>query len=445
MSRHESLPGFRAFYPEDRARLGHLLEVWRRSCRRHGFREWEGPVLEPLEVITAKSGDEIVRQLFNFTDKGERAVTLRPEMTPTLARMVAARANALPKPIRWFAVGECYRYEKQQKGRLRAFHQLNADLLGEAGPGADAEIIALCADCLLSLGLPRDSFAIRLSDRTLWFRVLAALGVPDERVPAVLNAVDKLERSAEPELLAALAEALAGTPAEPARVLADSRRLAAVRSLAGLEAMAGGDPAVAARLAEWRELLGLLAALGVADLVKVDLGIVRGVAYYTGFVFEAFDAAGEQRALAGGGRFDGLIERMGGPPMPAVGFGMGDVTVANLLESRGLMPAYADGPDFYAAILGPDARPAALADVAALRAAGMRVEYNLRDGKFPKLMQAAESAGARFALVYGGDEVARGAAKLRDLASRSEAEIPRGDLVPALRAVLEEGFRAVQP
>ena len=178
MSRFESLPGFRAFYPEERARLGHILEVWRRACRRYGFREWEGPVLEPLELLTAKSGDEIVRQLFNFTDKGERAVTLRPEMTPTLARMVGARANGLPKPIRWFAIGECYRYEKQQKGRLRAFHQLNADLLGEAGPAADAEIIALCADCLLGFGLARDSFAIRLSDRTLWIRVLAALGVP---------------------------------------------------------------------------------------------------------------------------------------------------------------------------------------------------------------------------------------------------------------------------
>jgi histidyl-tRNA synthetase len=444
MSKFESLPGFRAFYPEERARLGHILDFWRRSCRRHGFREWEGPVLEPLELYIAKSGDEIVRQLFNFKDKGDRDVTLRPEMTPTLARMVAARANALPKPIRWFAIGECYRYEKQQKGRLRAFHQLNADLLGEAGPGADAEIIALCVDCLLGFGLPRDSFAIRLSDRTLWYLVLASLGVPDERLAAVLGAVDKLERSTEPELLVMLAEALGGV-AEHSTVLAAVRRLAAVRSLPELEAIAGTDPSVLARLAEWRELLDLLAALGVADLVQVDLGIVRGLAYYTGFVFEAFDSAGEQRALAGGGRYDGLIERMGGPSLPAVGFGMGDVTVANLLEARGLTPGYADGPEFFVAILGADARAVALSDVAKLRAAGMRVEYNLRDGKFPKLMQAAETAGARFALVYGGEEVARGVAKVRDLASRSEAQVPRGDLVPALRAVLEEGFGAIQP
>lgn len=445
MSRFESLPGFRAFYPEERAKLGHILEVWRSACRRYGFREWEGPVLEPLELLTAKSGDEIVRQLFNFTDKGERAVTLRPEMTPTLARMVGARANGLPKPIRWFAIGECYRYEKQQKGRLRAFHQLNADLLGEAGPAADAEIIALCADCLLGFGLARDSFAIRLSDRTLWFRVLASLGVPEELAPSVLTAVDKLERATEAELLALIRESLDGHAADPVRILAEARRLAAVRSFPELEAALGTDAGVQARLAEWRELLSLLAALGVADLVRVDLGIVRGLAYYTGFVFEAFDALGEQRALAGGGRYDGLVEKLGGPALPAVGFGMGDVTVANLLEDRGLVPAYADGPDFFVAVLGADARAAALADIAQLRAAGMRIEYNLRDGKFPKLMQAAESAGAKFALIYGGDEVAQGVAKVRDLTARAEATVPRTDLVPALRAVLAEGFGAIQP
>ncbi len=445
MSRFESLPGFRAFYPEERAKLSHILEVWRQACRRYSFREWEGPVLEPLELFTAKSGDEIVRQLFNFTDKGERLVTLRPEMTPSLARMVGARANGLPKPIRWFSIGECFRYEKQQKGRLRSFYQLNADLLGEAGPAADAEIMALCADCLLGFGLARESFAIRLSDRTLWFRVLAALGVSEELAPAVLTAVDKLERATDAELIAMIKEALAGANADPVRILSEARRLAAVRSFTDLEAALSKDEGVQARLAEWRELLSLLKNLGVADLVRVDLGIVRGLAYYTGFVFEAFDAQGDQRALAGGGRYDGLIEKLGGPALPAVGFGMGDVTVANLLEDRGLVPAYADGPDFYVAILGADARPAALSDISILRAGGMRVDYNLRDGKFPKLMQAAETAGSKFALIYGGDEIANGVVKVRDLTTRTEATIPRTDIIPALRAVLSEGFSAIQP
>ena len=185
--------------------------------------------------------------------------------------------------------------------------------------------------------------------------------------------------------------------------------------------------------------------MGLAECVAVDLTIVRGLAYYTGFVFEAFETGGEARALAGGGRYDALVKKLGGPDLPAVGFGMGDVTLRDLLELRGLMPAYADGPDFYALILGEDARKAALEDVAALRRAGFRVEYNLRDGKFGKLAQAAEAAGAKYGVIYGGEEVARGVAKIRSFADRREGEVPRSDLVPALRAVLEEGIDAVSP
>ena len=297
----------------------------------------------------------------------------------------------------------------------------------------------------MGFGLARESFAIRLSDRTLWFRVLAALGVSEDLAPAVLTAVDKLERATDAELTAMIKEALAGANADPALILSEARRLAAVRSFADLETILSKDEGVQARLVEWRELLSLLKNLGIADLVRVDLGIVRGLAYYTGFVFEAFDAQGDQRALAGGGRYDGLIEKLGGPALPAVGFGMGDVTVANLLEDRGLVPAYADGPDFYVAILGADARPSALSDVTILRTGGMRVDYNLRDGKFPKLMQAAETAGTKYALIYGGDEVANGVVKVRDLTTRTEATIPRTDIIPALRAVLSEGFSAIQP
>ena len=445
MSDIRTLPGFREFYPEDQALAGHIFDLWRRACRRYGFREWNSPVLEPLELFTEKSGEEIVRQLFNFEDKGGRQVTLRPELTPALARMVGAKANGMPKPIRWFAIGESYRYEKPQKGRLRAFYQLNADLLGEAGPAADAEIIALCADCLLGFGLTQADFRLRISDRTLWFRYLASLGIPEAQATAVLGVVDKLERGAPKDLLDAMSAALAGTTVDPAKALAAARTFAHTRSLAELEQLAAADPAMTARLADWRQLLGTLQALGFAECVTIDLTIVRGLAYYTGFVFEAFETGGEARALAGGGRYDNLVKKMGGPDLPAVGFGMGDVTLRDLLELRKLLPAYADGPDFYAMILGDDARAAALADVASLRQAGFRVEYNLRDGKFGKLAQQAETAGARYALVYGGGEVAKGVAKVRSLADRTEAEVPRTDLVPALRAVLEEGMRAILP
>ena len=220
MSDIRTLPGFREFYPEDRAVLGHIFDVWRQACRRYGFREWESPVLEPLELFTEKSGEEIVRQLFNFEDKGGRQVSLRPEMTPSLARMVGARANGMAKPIRWFAIGENYRYEKPQKGRLRAFYQLNADLLGEAGPAADAELIALCADCLLGFGLTQQDFRIRISDRTLWFRYLASVGVPEANATAVLGVVDKLERQIR-ELKESAAAKVKGAERASSRMLSD--------------------------------------------------------------------------------------------------------------------------------------------------------------------------------------------------------------------------------
>ena len=239
--------------------------------------------------------------------------------------------------------------------------------------------------------------------------------------------------------------ALAGTAVDPAQALVAARAFANTKSLADLERLAAGDAAMTERLGEWKHLLATLTALGFAECVTIDLTIVRGLAYYTGFVFEAFETGGEARALAGGGRYDALVKKLGGPDLPAVGFGMGDVTLRDLLELKKLLPVYADGPDFYAMILGDDARAAALEDVATLRRAGFRVEYNLRDGKFGKLAQQAETAGAKYALVYGGGEIAKGVTKVRSLTDRSEAEVPRTDLVPALRAVLEEGMRAILP
>jgi len=440
-----SLPGFREFYPEDRAIQNHLFTVWRQACRRYGFREWESPVLEPLELFTEKSGEEIVKQLFNFEDKGGRQVSLRPEMTPSLARMVGARANGMPKPIRWFSIGENFRYEKPQKGRLRSFYQLNADLLGEASATADAELIALCADCLLGFGLTQKDFSIRISDRQLWFKFLECENVPTEKISAVLGVVDKLERSSPTDLLEAMKVVLIGTDCDAPKLLASVKAFAAIRSLTELEAVAQKDPAMVARLVEWKQLLDSIKALGFAECVSIDLTIVRGLAYYTGFVFEAFEVGAEARALAGGGRYDTLVKKLGGPDLPAAGFGMGDVTVRDLLESKNLLPKYSDGPNFYVMILGDDARHVALEDIAALRRAGFRVEYNLRDGKFPKLIQSAETIGAQYALVYGGEEVAKGITKVRSLTDRTEATIPRTDIIPALRAVLEEGMRAILP
>ena len=463
MSRFNSLPGFREFYPEDKAVQNHIYDVWRRTSRRFGFREWDAPVLEPLELFTEKSGEEIVSQLFNFTDKGERAVTLRPEMTPSLARMIAAKAGGMKRPIKWFAIGENFRYEKQQKGRLRSFVQYNADLLGEAGPAADAEIIALCVESLRSFGLKDGEFCIRLSDRNLWFLFLETLGVPAERVPGVLSVVDKLERDKPEELLKNTAAALVGTGCEPEAILAAVRGFVACDSFEKIRTFLAGsvrtaakaveaadraaDPAasgsidaVEARLRDWTDLLGILDAMHLTGFIRVDLTIVRGLAYYTGFVFEAFQLVGQGRALAGGGRYDNLVKKLGGPDMPAVGFGMGDVVLRNLLDELKLIPAYHDAPDYYVVILGDEARAEALRDVATLRRAGMIVEYAFKDGKFGKLIETAEKSGARHALVYGSDELKAGVFKVRDLKDRRELTVARGFLVEACRDIVENGL-----
>lgn len=443
-----SLPGFREFYPEDCAVRNFIFARWRESARRFGFSEWDAPALEPLELFTEKSGEEIVSQLFNFEDKGGRKVSLRPEMTPSLARLVAARAGSLRRPIKWFGIGENYRYEKQQRGRLRAFYQYNADILGEAGCAADAEIIALCVESLHAFGLGDADFCIRLSDRTLWFLFLENLGVPDEATAVkVLAVVDKLERVAHEGLLEMMSAALAGTPLDPAGTLATICEFVALKSLDALEAFfaarAGAEKAVE-RLGEWKKLLGLLDALGVGAFIRVDLTIVRGLAYYTGFVFEAFQLVGEGRALAGGGRYDKLVKKLGGPDMPAVGFGMGDVTLRNLLEQQALLPQIADAPDFYAIVLGDENRAAALNDVSMLRDAGFRVEYAFKDGKFGKLIQAAEQAGARYALIYGANELALGVVKVRDTLERREIAFPRENLAATLGGILERGLPVLE-
>lgn len=440
----KSLPGFREFYPEDCALRNFIFRRWRDVAQRFNFLEWDAPALEPLELFTEKSGEEIVSQLFNFEDKGGRKVALRPEMTPSLARLVAARAGTLRRPIKWFGIGENYRYEKQQRGRLRAFYQLNADVLGEPGCAADAEIIALCVETLRAFQLEKTDFCIRLSDRTLWFLFLETLGVADEATAVKILAVaDKLERVPAPALLEMAAAALAGTTLDAAETLAKIREFVALRDFASLENYFRGNEKVGARLADWRKLLGLLDALGVGDFVRTDLTIVRGLAYYTGFVFEAFQLVGEGRALAGGGRYDKLVKKLGGPELPAVGFGMGDVTLRNLLEQRNLLPRISQAPDFYAIVLGDENRAAALGDVAELRRCGLRVEYAFKDGKFGKLIQAAEQTGARYALIYGSNELALGVVKVRDTQERREIAFPRRNLAATLFEILQDGLPVV--
>lgn len=423
MSSFQTLPGFREFYPEAFAQRAHIFRLWRRAAHAYGFVEYDAPVLEPLDLYRTKSGEEIEAQLFNFTDKGGREVALRPEMTPTVCRLVGEKVNALKRPIKWFSIAEFYRYERMQKGRGRCFTQFNADVFGEPGIEAETELIGLLVQCMTGFGLGSQDFTVRLSDRNVWFYFLEALGLDDARARVVLSAVDRYEKMGDDAFKDYVAQFGPLDPVLKSQVLA----FQGIKSLAALEqilAPLGGEK-LAGRLVEWRRLLGNLEAMGLGDYLSVDLGVVRGLAYYTGFVFEAFDRKGELRALAGGGRYDNLVGKLGYADLPAVGFAIGDMTFALLLEQRGLTPSVIQAPDVYAVIGGPTERLAALGDIQAIRAAGFRVDYPMKELAFGKQFKAAAESGARLALIYGGDELAKGVVKIRDLTERTERDVGR--------------------
>jgi histidyl-tRNA synthetase len=426
----KALPGFRDFYPADLALRAHIFGTWRVVAARYGFEEYDGPPLEPLELYTAKSGDEIVGQLYTFTDKGEREVALRPEMTPTLARMVAARANGLKKPIRWFSIPQLFRYERQQRGRLREHFQLNADLIGEPGPLSDAEIVALAVDSVRAFGLGPTDFRVRLSDRRLLTALLRALGLDEARTAVVYQVLDKLGRVPEAVSVERLGEAgLATDQIDRVLALARVRRWDELeRSAADLdEGLEAGAPI--------RHTIAALEAMGLGSYLDLDLGIVRGLAYYTGTVFELFDARGELRAICGGGRYDNLLAALGGVDLPALGFGMGDVVLGELLRDRGLVPATAGTVDVFLAAIGGDDLPPMLGLAHELREAGLRVEYALAPQAVGKQLKLADSRGARIAIVIGPDDRARGEVMLKDLAAKTQGGVPRNGVVERVAAL----------
>jgi histidyl-tRNA synthetase len=416
----ERLPGFRDFYPEPLPHQdlwsadarNYIFDQWRASARRYGFREYDGPPLEPLELFTVKSGEEIVGQLYNFKDKGERNIALRPEMTPTLARMVAAHERNYKKPIKWFAIPQLFRYERQQKGRLREHFQFNADLLGEVDPAADAELIALLIDSLRAFKLTADDFVIRLSSRNAWQEFFARRCADAAKAYDFYQIIDKLERE---------------DPAQSeARLSALGFSLAEVNQF-----IAAAEPT-----AELTLILHNLAARGLADYVKVDYNVIRGLAYYTGVVFEAFDKKGEFRAIAGGGRYDNLVKLISGGKvqLPALGFGMGDVVLLELLKARGLLPKFDARLDAFALIEDETLRPATLQLIQQLRDAGCAVEYALLPAKADKQFKRAQELNVAFTIRLERSATGETLVKLKSLRSREETTVPTGELPARLRA-----------
>ncbi len=417
----QSLPGFRDFLPRDFAIRQYLHETWRGVARSHGFVEYETPLLEDTELYLKKSGGELSSQLFRFDDQGGRNVTLRPEVTASLARLAATHQRDFPKPLKWFEIGQCFRYEKPQKGRGREFFQFNVDVLGEAGVAADAELLAVAITTMLSLGFVAGDFRVRVSDRNAWSEYAARMGVMEDRLAEFLQIVDKLER-------------------ERAEVLEE--KLASLGlSLAGVKEFIGNPENASAM---YRELYADLKARGLAEYLEWDLSIVRGLAYYTGMVFEVFDARGEMRAVAGGGRYDRLIATMSGGKvdLPATGFAMGDYVIRNLIEEtpHALMAMEkwlgknAAACEVYVVVDREEDRAEALAVVTKLRLARISVDFPLNAVKFPKQMQRAEQCKARIAvIVKAGEKELR----VKILSSRSDVTILADDVVTGVRNLLD--------
>jgi histidyl-tRNA synthetase len=420
----QSLPGFRDFSPADLSLRSYIFHTWRTVAARYGFEEYDGPPLEPLELYTGKSGDEIVGQLYTFTDRGGREVALRPEMTPTLARMMAERANGLKKPIRWFAIPQLFRYERQQRGRLREHFQLNCDLIGEPGPLGDAEIVALALDVMRAFGLGPSDVRVRLSDRRLLGAILAALGLGGEKEPLAHQALDKMGRSE----YAARKQALVGAGV-PATGIAALESLREVKDLDEVQRRFPGSGQAASPL---RGTIDALRAMGLGDFVDLDLTIVRGLAYYTGTVFEVFDAEKSLRAICGGGRYDNLLGSLGGVDLPALGFGMGDVVLGELLKDRGVVPGATPSIDIFVAGVTEEDLPHVLALTHELRDANLRVEYALSVQALGKQLNLAGVRHARWAVLIGPDERARGEVILKDLEGKSQVAVPRDQIVARL-------------
>lgn len=402
----QALPGFRDFTPRECAVRNYLFETWRGVARRCGYVEYETPILEDTGLYLKKSGGELSSQLFRFEDQGGRDVTLRPEVTASLARLIAEHQRNFPKPLKWFEIGQCFRYEKPQKGRGREFHQFNVDIFGEAGPAADAELISLAIESMLAFGFVEGDFVVRVSDRQAWIDYATAKGISEDRIPDFLGIIDKIERD-KPEVLAQKLDAFCLTAEEVKAFIANPENASA---------------AYAAIKAD-------LTARGLGDFVELDLSIVRGLAYYTGVVFEVFDSRKSMRAVAGGGRYDTLISTIseGAVDLPATGFAMGDYVIRNLIEETPhanmqmevWLQRNAAGCDVYVVVADETKRGESLKLVTDLRRAGISADYALAGNvKVGKQFQNAEKAGARFAVVVGSEYPEL---KAKILSSRTES------------------------
>jgi histidyl-tRNA synthetase len=419
-----AVKGTREFYPEEMALRNFINEKIRLASGSFGYQEWDAPFIESIELYAAKSGEELVnKQSFVFSDRGGEKVTLRPELTPSLARMIAKKQSELTFPLRWWSFGPFWRYEQPQRGRTREFFQWNIDMIGASSPESDAELIAVAVTFFKLAGLRPDQVQIRVNDRRLMTAQCKLIGVPAEK-QAEVNALIDRQPKMKPE-----------TWDENALELGLSQsQLARLKGMLIDKQLFKNSP-------ELVRVFAALKSLGVSDYVVFEPTIVRGLLYYTGTVFEAFDLTGSvSRALFGGGRYDNLLGAVGGDPLPAVGFAMGDVTMGLLLRDAGLLPSGISSPAQVLVTVFDDSLLLESYRLAAdLRASGINVAVYPESAKLPKQFKSADKMGMRVVLVIGPDEASSWKATIKNLKDGSQETVLQADLEKQIRKILETG------
>ena len=416
----QGVRGTRDFYPDDMRLRNWLFERFHSAALSHGFEEYDAPVLESEELYTRKAGEEIVGQLYNFEDKGGRRVALRPEMTPSLARMVMARAGGLALPIKWYSIPQCWRYERTQRGRGREHYQWNVDIWGMNGVEADAELLSVLVQFFHSVGLKSEDLVIRISSRKVLEEVLGSLAIEGEIFAQTCVIVDKMDKLPEDVIQAQLSD-----------LGLSSNSISTILSVLGitdLDSLSSALNSDSEALIELQSLFSLCESYGISDWVSFDASVVRGLAYYTGPVFEAHDRAGNLRAICGGGRYDKLIGTLGGNDLPATGFGFGDMVVMELLADKGLLPELSNGVDDVVFGMGTELRGAAMQVAAKLRSAGRTVDLVLEDKKMKWVFKHAERCGTTRLVMVMPDEWAEGKVRIKNLDSGEESTVAMQDL-----------------
>jgi len=416
----QGVRGTRDFYPEDMRLRNWLFDNFTIASLSHGFEEYDAPVLEYEELYTRKQGEEITKQLYNFQDKGDRNVSLRPEMTPSLARMVMARAGSLPMPIKWFSIPQCWRYERTQRGRGREHYQWNVDIWGTTEISADAELISVLVTFFEEIGLTSGDIVLRISSRKVLEEVLGSLGVEGDLFAQTCIIVDKMDKLSSEVIETQLSELGHST-----KVVSSIQSVLGIKDMEGLKKSLE-DKSTA--VSELNTLFDLIDSYGMSEWVEFDASVVRGLAYYTGSVFEAHDREGKFRAICGGGRYDNLLSTLGGKDLPATGFGFGDMVIMELLSEKGLIPELISGVDDIVLPLNQDLREIAVKVAASLRSSDRTVDLVLEDKKIKWAFKHAERTGARRLVLLAPDEWSRKMIKVKDLETGEETEVSMEDL-----------------